>query len=499
MENKDFFNKNEEEVIAIMCKILLWMTLIFPLFFVLSALHVFKVTIPELARITPIGAICTISPMILYKCRVPAKFIKNYSVIAVAMVIMLMASNAHIGIYITYILALALSCMYFDKRFTVRTAVIGFIFLVIAVWFRSGTADLGDRTRVSWFIAYTLGYTMEYVAMAAVFISTSGRARKLLERLYNTEKVNEILKQCGDASLQLSEVLEQLDITIRDTITNNAAIETEADKTRKGCEDTLKQVRVTDTSIENMRKLMEQTLTQTGNMSDISETAYEKTESYINLMSEAVQSVQQIGESGEIIQNRIDQLAACAGEIARFTDTIGKIANQTNILALNASIEAARQGEHGQGFSVVAKEIQKLAGESREAAQNIAAQIKDMNGLVEQTHEAAGDNKKNVDEGIKRLDIAQKEAEQLLKLQAESSSAVKAVEENVDANAKHQEVVAEVSGGMDSVANSSIEQVDAINEAINKQKGLASEMESVFKQVQDISDRLLKISRTTDI
>ncbi|MBM7866282.1 HAMP domain-containing protein [Heliobacterium gestii] len=71
----------------------------------------------------------------------------------------------------------------------------------------------------------------------------------------------------------------------------------------------------------------------------------------------------------------VDDLTAQSEEIAMISTTIGSIASQTNLLALNAAIEAARAGEAGQGFSVVAEEVRKLAEQSATAAKEIDVEI----------------------------------------------------------------------------------------------------------------------------
>lgn len=496
MENREFFEKNEAEVNYLMCKILLGTTLVFPVFFLLSALNVFKIEIMDLVRLLPLGLVCTLSPMILYRRGVSSVFLKNYSIVAVALFVMLMAGNASIGIYMTYVLALALSCLYFDQAFTKRAALIGYACLFVGVFLRSGDVTLynGD-TRFSWFLGYFMGYTMEYVIMSAVFISLSGRARRLLESLQTTEKLKEVLSGCGAASGQLSGLLVNLKAAIRDTAENNIQIDAEAGKTMEGCRNTLRQVQVTNANIGDMETIMQETMQQAGDMAEIASVSFEKTQNYIEVMERAVDSIRQIDQSSDLLQGRIDGLGNSAAEIAGFADTIQQIASQTNLLALNASIEAARAGEHGRSFAVVANEIKDLADEVRLSTQSITEQIAQMNENVELTREAVIQNKANVSEGIQEIDVARAEAEKLLELQSQSSQKVKAVEQNMTNNAVHQEKVSEAAAGMNDVTNESIGQVEAIQSALEQQRALVEHMEEAFDEVQVISGQLMEISR----
>lgn len=113
-----------------------------------------------------------------------------------------------------------------------------------------------------------------------------------------------------------------------------------------------------------------------------------------------------ISSSIRKLDESIDKVGTASNEIHKIVSVIGDIADETNLLALNASIEAARAGDAGKGFAVVATEIGKLAQTSTESVENIVKLINEVTNLVEETVHQADDSMKNIDESSTMINTA---------------------------------------------------------------------------------------------
>ena len=203
-----------------------------------------------------------------------------------------------------------------------------------------------------------------------------------------TRHPHSIMGAVATMTSQLSEIIKGV-TTTADTLAKSAGQMTETARRNQGLvESQREQTDQGAAAINQMSATVQEVAGHTADAANLAQTADEETVSGGEEVTRTLASIDalanQIEQAGEVI----DQLSVDSTEIGTVLEVIETIAEQTNLLALNAAIEAARAGEHGRGFAVVADEVRSLASRTQESTQEIHRMITRLQEGAEQAVES---------------------------------------------------------------------------------------------------------------
>ncbi len=261
------------------------------------------------------------------------------------------------------------------------------------------------------------------------------------------EQISALIGKVAETSMHLASASEELSVS--------------ASQMSEGAGRQSSQTAQAATAMEEMNATVIEVARNSQQVSESARSAQEIALEGGSIVSEAISAMVEVSQSAKATSETIRSLDRSSEEIGTIVSVINDIADQTNLLALNAAIEAARAGEQGRGFAVVADEVRKLAERTTKATKEISCMISAIQAETGKAVSAMSDGSKKVENGVALANSAGGALNQIV-------TGVESVTDriaHIAASAEEQSSTAdEIARNMDSIAEVARTNVHAIGE-----------------------------------
>jgi len=274
---------------------------------------------------------------------------------------------------------------------------------------------------------------------------------------------------------------QQLEGVVEIVTSASEELSAQIEQSSRGSEEQVERVGETATAMEEMNASVLEVAKSASNAAQTADQARQKAEAGAGIVRQVVDGIGEVQRQSQEMMTDMNTLGRQAEGIGKIMNVISDIADQTNLLALNAAIEAARAGEAGRGFAVVADEVRKLAEKTMAATKEVGDAIQGIQQATMKSSRNVELSGKTIEEAT---DLASQSGESLLEIVALVDSTSDQVRSIATSSEQQSSASEEINHSIEDVNRISVETSDAMHQSAQAVSELANQA-LVLKQLID--------------
>ncbi len=284
------------------------------------------------------------------------------------------------------------------------------------------------------------------------------------------ETMMEVARQASEISNRVAAASEELSAQV--------------EQVSRGAEMQRDRVESTASAMTEMNATVLEVARNAGQAAEQSAATREKALTGANLVSQVVGSINQVNTIAQGLQTNMEDLGNQAESIGGVMNVISDIADQTNLLALNAAIEAARAGEAGRGFAVVADEVRKLAEKTMTATHEVGSSITAVQQSARTNIEEVGNAVKSVTEATELANSSGEALQEIVDLASSNSAVVTSIATAAEEQSATSEEINKSIDEINIVVGETTEGMIQSSAAVQELSQMAQELNRVMDQLK---------------